>query len=79
MTTGMDEIAGLVRKALAAEDLSAFAELLDPEVTWGAPGARNPTYKSRNQVWPGISGVEMLASRGASMTLRSSVIGFSSA
>ncbi len=50
MTPGMDEIALLVRKALAAEDLSAFADLLDPAVTWGAPGARNPTCKSRDQV-----------------------------
>jgi SnoaL-like domain len=50
MTKGMDEIAMLVRNALAAEDLSAFAELLDPAVTWGAPGARNPSCKTRNQV-----------------------------
>ena len=50
MTEGMDEVAGLVRNALAAEDLSAFAELLDPGVTWGAPGARNPSCKSRAQV-----------------------------
>lgn len=45
----MDEVAALVRKALAAEDLSAVAELLDPAVTWGAPGARNPSCKNRNQ------------------------------
>jgi ketosteroid isomerase-like protein len=50
MTMGMDEIAVLVRKALAAEDLSGFSELLDPAVTWGAPGARNPSCKNRNQV-----------------------------
>jgi ketosteroid isomerase-like protein len=50
MTMGMDEIAVLVRKALATEDLSAFTELLDPAVTWGAPGARNPSCKNRNQV-----------------------------
>jgi ketosteroid isomerase-like protein len=50
MTKGMDEIAVLVRNALAAEDLSAFTELLDPAVTWGAPGARNPSCKNRNQV-----------------------------
>ena len=43
-------MAVLVRNALAAEDLTAFAELLDPPVTWGAPGARNPTCKNRNQV-----------------------------
>src|SRR5580692_7702317 len=50
MTKGMDEIAVLVRNALAAEDLSAFTELLDPAVTWGAPGSRNPSCKNRNQV-----------------------------
>ncbi len=46
----MDELAEQVRKALVAEDFTAFAELLDPDVTWGAPGARNPTCKNRNQV-----------------------------
>lgn len=46
----MDEMASLVKQALMAEDLSAFSELLDPNVTWGAPGARNPTCKNRNQV-----------------------------
>src|ERR1700689_1318996 len=50
MTKGMDEIAVLIRNALAAEDLSAFTEFLDPAVTWGAPGARNPSCKTRNQV-----------------------------
>jgi hypothetical protein len=50
MTESMDEIAVLVRKALAADDLSAFTELLDPAVTWGAPGAHNPSCKNRNQV-----------------------------
>ena len=46
----MDEIAEQVRKALVSEDLSAFSQLLDPDVTWGAPGARNPTCKNRNRV-----------------------------
>jgi ketosteroid isomerase-like protein len=50
MEMGMDETAALVRKALTSEDLSAFTELLDPDVTWGAPGARNPSCKNRNQV-----------------------------
>lgn len=50
MPDGMEEIAAHVRMALAAEDLSAFAELLDPDVTWGARGARNPTCKNRHQV-----------------------------
>ena len=46
----MDELADQVRSALVAEDVSAFAGILDPDVTWGAPGARNPTCKNRNQV-----------------------------
>jgi ketosteroid isomerase-like protein len=50
MTKGMDEMAVVVRKALATEDLSVFSELLDPAVTWGAPGDRNPSCKNRNQV-----------------------------
>lgn len=50
MAMDMNEMAVLVKKALAAEDLSAFSQLLDPAVTWGAPGARNPSCKNRNQV-----------------------------
>jgi ketosteroid isomerase-like protein len=45
----MDQLASQVRMALAAEDLSAFADLLHPDVTWGAPGT-NPGCKNRNQV-----------------------------
>lgn len=43
-------MAELVRRAMVSEDLSAFTELLDPDVTWGAPGARNPGCKNRSQV-----------------------------
>ncbi len=50
MTETVDEVAVLVRRAMATEDLATFAELLDPEVTWGAPGARDPSCKSRDQV-----------------------------
>jgi hypothetical protein len=46
----MEELAQQVQIALAASDLSAFTELLDPQVTWGAPGARNPTCQNRSQV-----------------------------
>jgi ketosteroid isomerase-like protein len=46
----MDELAEQVPKASVAEDVSAFFDLLDPDVTWGAPGARNPTCKNRSQV-----------------------------
>ena len=45
-----DEMAVLVKQALAAEDVSAYADLLDPDVTWGAPGARTPTCGNRKQV-----------------------------
>jgi ketosteroid isomerase-like protein len=50
MEDALDEMASHVRAALAAEDLTAFSELLDPDVTWGAPGARNPSCKNRTQV-----------------------------
>jgi hypothetical protein len=46
----MDAIAERIKTALNAADLSAFRELLDPEVTWGAPHARNPSCKNRDQV-----------------------------
>jgi ketosteroid isomerase-like protein len=50
MTKDMDEMAVLVREAMVTEDISAFTDLLDPDVTWGAPGARNPSCKNREQV-----------------------------
>jgi ketosteroid isomerase-like protein len=50
MVKSVAEIGALVRRALVSEDLPAFTELLDPDVTWGAPGARNPSCKNRNQV-----------------------------
>ena len=43
-------IAESVRTALDAEDLDAFADLLDPRVTWGAPGDPSPPCQNRNQV-----------------------------
>ncbi len=50
MTLEMDEIAGQVRRAMASQDIAAFSELLDPDVTWGAPGARSPSCQNRQQV-----------------------------
>jgi ketosteroid isomerase-like protein len=46
----MERVARDVRVALEQADLSAFKELLDPNVTWGAPDARRPTCRSRDQV-----------------------------
>jgi ketosteroid isomerase-like protein len=50
MATTMNDIATLVRQTLDSEDPAAFADLLAPDVTWGAPGARNPSCKNRDQV-----------------------------
>jgi ketosteroid isomerase-like protein len=46
----MDSVARQVRIALDQGDLSSFRELLDPDVTWGAPGARRPSCRNRDQV-----------------------------
>jgi len=71
----MNEVAARVRKAMVSENVSAFADLLDPDVTWGAPGCHDPTCKNRSQVlaWyqrgreAGVSGslyyVEILGDR----------------
>jgi ketosteroid isomerase-like protein len=44
------EIAQRVREALTSADLDAFADLLDPRVTWGAPGDPAPPCQNREQV-----------------------------
>jgi ketosteroid isomerase-like protein len=46
----MEGLARQVRVALEAADLSGFSDLLDPDVTWGAPGSRRPTCQNRDQV-----------------------------
>jgi RimJ/RimL family protein N-acetyltransferase/ketosteroid isomerase-like protein len=43
-------LAGQVSAALATADLSAFADLLDPDVQWGAPGDPVPSCQNRDQV-----------------------------
>jgi hypothetical protein len=43
-------IAERVRTALESADLTAFAELLDPNVRWGAPDDRAPGCQNRDQV-----------------------------
>lgn len=43
-------VAQQVRAALEAGDVEQFAELLDPRVTWGAPGDPAPPCQSRRQV-----------------------------
>jgi ketosteroid isomerase-like protein len=49
-TPAVEAIAEKVRIAMDAADLEQFAELLDPGVTWGAPGDPTPTCQSRSQV-----------------------------
>jgi hypothetical protein len=43
-------IAERVRAALESADLTAIAELLDPNVRWGAPDDRAPGCQNRDQV-----------------------------
>jgi len=46
----MEGVAHQVRAALEVAALSAFADLLDPDVHWGPPDARRPTCRNRDQV-----------------------------
>jgi len=44
------DLAELVRVVLESADLERFAEMLDPRVTWGAPGDPSPPCRNREQV-----------------------------
>ena len=46
----MEQIAGQVRAALQTADLTGYRELLDPNVTWGAPDDMNSGCRNRDQV-----------------------------
>jgi len=46
----MQRIADQVGVALEAADLSAYRELLHPDVRWGAPDAKRPSCRNRDQV-----------------------------
>lgn len=46
----MEQIAGQVQAALQTADLTGYRELLDPNVTWGAPDDMNPGCRNRDQV-----------------------------
>jgi len=46
----MEEIAGQIQTALQSADLLGYRDLLDPEVTWGAPDDANPGCRNRDQV-----------------------------
>jgi ketosteroid isomerase-like protein len=45
-----DEVASRIRAALDSADLAAFADLLDPDVRWGAPEDDAPACRDRSQV-----------------------------
>jgi len=47
---GNQLLAQRIRAALEDADLTAFADLLDPRVTWGAPGDSSPACRNREQV-----------------------------
>jgi len=46
----VEAIAEKVRVALDSADLELFSDLLDPRVTWGAPGDPSPACQTRAQV-----------------------------
>jgi ketosteroid isomerase-like protein len=46
----VENVAKQVRVALEAADLSAFSDLLDPNVHWGAPDDPSPSCQNRKQV-----------------------------
>ena len=53
MATGlvqMERIAGQVQAALRTADLNGYRELLDPNVTWGAPGDMEFGCRNREQL-----------------------------
>lgn len=50
MGEDLDRLAERVAAALDAADPGQFADLLDPDVTWGAPGDPSPSCRSRRQV-----------------------------
>ncbi len=45
-----EQLAGQIQAALQTADLDGYRELLDPNVTWGAPGDANPECRNRDQV-----------------------------
>jgi ketosteroid isomerase-like protein len=46
----LEQVARQVRVALESGDLSAFSELLDPDVRWRAPDYPSPACQNRDQV-----------------------------
>jgi len=46
----MDAMAARIQTALAAADLTEFADLLHPDVRWGPPDDPNPGCTNRKQV-----------------------------
>jgi hypothetical protein len=46
----MERLAGQVQAALRTTDLTGYRELLDPNVTWGAPGDTEFGCRNRDQV-----------------------------
>jgi hypothetical protein len=50
----MEQLAGQVHAALQTADLTGYRELLDPNVTWGAPDDMNPVAGTGTKCSPGI-------------------------
>jgi len=63
---GMEEIAGEIHTALQSPDLLGYRELLDPNVTWGAPDDSNPVAATVTKCLPGTAVVERTGSERSS-------------
>ena len=49
-SASIEAVADGLRSALESADLVTLGELLAPDVTWGPPGAKNPTCQNKNEV-----------------------------
>lgn len=72
--TGPDSTANValrLKEALEVGDVSAFAELLDPDVRWGPPGSTSPPCTNKEQV---LSWYRRGAAAGASASVTEMVV-----
>jgi hypothetical protein len=64
----VDEVASHVKEALESNELERFAELLSPDVHWGAPGDASPPCQNRKQVLKWYAQGREAGTRVASVT-----------
>jgi hypothetical protein len=67
----MEQLAGQVQAALQTADLTGYWELLDPDVTWGAPDDMTPSCRNRDQV---LAWYRSGRAKGARATITETVV-----